>query len=348
VRMLNVLRDTPVTDLPPEAIVCHDVRNPSQRSEILARKGSRVHAAGVRELLARGVTELHLALPDLDDVSEDAAATRMATAVAGPGVTFEAAHFGQTSLLSTERGLLRVDGDAVDRINRFDGVLLLTAEPDRPVDAGTTLGVVKCAPLFLSEATLASVADVAHADGPIVDVQPFQMRRFALLAPSARLRGGAFEQARAALAGALEWYGSSLNEVIGAEADVASLAAAYQTVRHAGAEFILAAGASGTDPLDVVFEGLRQAGGEVMQMGIPAEPGTACWIGRLGPVPVLGLASCELFGRPGALDLLLPRLLTGATLDRDLMRGLAVGGLLQGPSRIAPYHAPHLSSTERD
>jgi hypothetical protein len=55
---------------------------------------------------------------------------------------------------------------------------------------------------------------------------------------------------------------------------------------------------------------------------------------------VLGLASCELFGRPGALDLLLPQLLAGVPLDTDLVRRIALGGLLLGgPSRILPYHA---------
>jgi hypothetical protein len=54
---------------------------------------------------------------------------------------------------------------------------------------------------------------------------------------------------------------------------------------------------------------------------------------------VLGLASCELFGQPGALDLLLPRLFAGARLDRALLRSLALGGLLNGPGRVAPYHA---------
>jgi molybdenum cofactor cytidylyltransferase len=132
--------------------------------------------------------------------------------------------------------------------------------------------------------------------------------------------------------------------VVGAEASVESLAGAYDEARGAGAELVLAAGASGTDPLDVVFEGLRQAGGEVVQLGIPAEPGTACWIGRLGDVPVLGLASCELFGRPGALDLLLPRLFSGEALDQTLLRRLAVGGLLMGPGRIAPYHQPDVAA----
>jgi molybdenum cofactor cytidylyltransferase len=337
-RTLSVSPSTSTADVPSQAIVCHDVRNPSQRSEVLVRKGAAVSANDLRQLLSRGVQEIHLALPEPGDVTEDDAATRMATVVAGPGVRAEDAHFGQSNLVSTERGMLRVAGARLERVNALEGVLLLTGEADRPVDAGTTLGIVKCAPLLLSESTLSNVDSIARSGGPIVEVAPFQARRVALIAPAERLRGGAFDRARAALSDTVEWYGSALDQVVGAEASVGALADAYTEVRQGGAEMVLAAGASGTDPLDVVFEGLREAGGEVLQLGIPAEPGTACWIGRLGEVPVLGLASCELFGRPGALDLLLPRLFTGEALDQELLRRLAPGGLLMGPSRIAPYH----------
>jgi hypothetical protein len=344
-RMLSFSRVVPAADVPSHAIVCHDVRNPQQGSEVLARKGTGLSGDEVRQLLDRGVAEIHLALPESDDVDEDQAATRMARAIAGPGVRVEDAHFGQSSLVSDERGMLRVAGACLDRINALDGVLLLTGEANRPVDAGTTLGVIKCAPLFLAEATLNSVEGIAQSNGPIVEIEPFQTRRVALVAPAERLRGGAFERARAALSDAVGWYGSALDQVVGVDANVGALAGAYTDVRRGGADLVLAAGASGTDPLDVVFEGLREAGGEVLQLGIPAEPGTACWIGRLGTVPVLGLASCELFGQPGALDLLLPRLLTGETLDQDLLRRLALGGLLLGPPRIAPYHTSHAAAT---
>ncbi len=343
-RMLSLSPTVSAADVPPHAIVCHDVRNPQQRSEILTRKGTTVSADELRQLLDRGVAEIHLALPESDDVDEDQAATRMARAIAGSGVRVEEAHFGQSSLVSNERGMLRVAGGCLERVNALDGVLLLTGEANRPVDAGTTLGVLKCAPLFLAESTLLSVDALAQTSGPIIDIEPFQTRHVALVAPSERLRSGAFERARGALSDAVGWYGSALDQVAGVEADVGALAEAYSAVQHGGAELVLAAGASGTDPLDVVFEGLRQAGGEVLQFGIPLEPGTACWIGRLGDVPVLGLASCELFGQPGALDLLLPRLLTGETLDQDLLRRLALGGLLLGPSRIAPYHTPHTAA----
>jgi len=314
-------------------IVCHDVRNPAQRNQVLVRKGSSLSVDEVRALFERGVEELHIAVPAPDDVAEDHAAARLGAAVAGAGVLLDEARFGQTSLRAARRGLARVDRALLKRVNDCDGVLLLTAEPDRPVDAGMTLGVIKCAPLFLPDRTIAAIEGLAS----VVEVEPFGAMRVGLVAPRERLRGGAFDRAQRALGDALAWYGSTLERSIGAEATVESLASAYQELGRM--DLILAAGASGTDPLDVVFEGLRQAGGTVDQMGIPAEPGTACWIGRLGSVPVLGLASCELFGQPGALDLLLPRLHTGAALDAALLRDIALGGLLLGPTRIAPYHA---------
>src|SRR4051794_17597994 len=177
-RTLSLSPSVSAADVPPHAIVCHDVRNPEQRSEIFARKGTSVSAEELRQLLGRGVSEIHLALPESDDVDEDQAATRMARAVAGSGVRVEDAHFGQSSLISDARGMLRVAGACLERVNALDGVLLLTGEANRPVDAGTTLGVVKCAPLFLAESTLSSVDTLVHTGGPILEVEPFQTRRF--------------------------------------------------------------------------------------------------------------------------------------------------------------------------
>jgi molybdenum cofactor cytidylyltransferase len=345
VRILAITPDVASADLPGGGVLCHDVRNPTRPSEVLARKGSRLGADAVAALLEQGISELHLALPAVDDLTEDEAANNLAAALAGPGVSTGTARYGQVSFSSSGRGMLYIDAAQLDRVNALDDVLLMTAEPERPVDAGTMLGVVKCAPLFLARQTVQAVEDLVARHGPVFEVAPFRARRVAFVAPGERLRARAFDQARAALARALEWYGASLDTVVAAEASIEGLADAYRVALDARVDLVLAAGAAGTDPLDVVFEGLRHAGGGVDQIGVPAEPGTACWIGHLplpGPspsVPVLGLASCELFGRPGALDLVLPRLLSGETLDRAFLRRLALGGLLLGPSRIAPYHA---------
>jgi hypothetical protein len=338
-RLVRVETESTLSDLPDSVVVCHDVRNPASRSEVLARKGTPVQREMLRGLLAAGVREIHVAVPEDGDLSEDAAAERLSAVVVGDGVQSGQARFGETALTATIRGMLRVHASTLHAVNAQQGVLVLTVEPDRPVEVGTTVGLVKCAPLFLPAGTVECVRAITATAGPVVELQSFAASRVAFIAPGERLRGGAFERASGALASALDWYGSSLEPVISVSTQPEEVARAYRQAVDAGVDLIFAAGASATDPLDLMFDGLRAVGGEVQQIGIPAEPGTACWIGTVSDTPVLGLASCELFGRPGALDLLLPRLLTGERLSRELVGGLALGGLLNGPSRIAPYHS---------
>ena len=103
-------------------------------------------------------------------------------------------------------------------------------------------------------------------------------------------------------------------------------------------KLLLAAGGVGTDPADRLVEGFQMAGGRITQMGLPADPGTACWLGSMGDACVIGLASCELVGRPGVLDLLLPWALAGHPLTAALARQLALGGFLgEHPGRIPDY-----------
>jgi hypothetical protein len=321
--------------LPQESLICHDVRDPGKRSDVLVRKGTRLGAEDVARILERGAATVHLAIPQPGDLDEDAAAARLGAAVAGVGVRVGRSRFGQVSLTSEARGLLRVCRDRLDQANRQPGVLIATSPADWAADEGGTLAIVKCAPLLMPE----SVIQQVEAGGAVVELQSFQPRRVAFVAPGPRLGNAAFHRATASLTRAVEWYGSSLQPVIRTEFGIGDLASGFEQAVASGAELILAAGAAATDPLDVLFEGLRQTGGAVEQIGIPAEPGTACWLGSLRGRPVLGLASCELFGRPGALDLLLPRVFVGERLDTDLLRRIALGGLLAGgPARILPYH----------
>jgi len=319
-------------------VVAHDVRDPRQRQNVLFRKGAALAAAQLDQLRALGVGEVHLLVPDDGDLAEDVAAETLASAVVGPGVRAAAARHGQVTLTAESRGFLRVRRDVLDAVNGCDGVLVFTAEADRPTDADLPVGAVKCAPLLLGSGTAARVRQICQDNGPVIDVVPFVPRRAALVILD-RFGETTRDRARTSLSSALRWYGSTLDVVVTARATVADVVAAYQEALASGADLLFAAGAAATDPADVLFDGLRQTGGAVEQIGIPADPGTACWIGQIAGRPILGLASCELFGRPGALDVLLPRILSGEPLDRALLRRVAYGGLvLGGPPRLPPYH----------
>jgi molybdenum cofactor cytidylyltransferase len=311
--------------LAPGAVLCHDVRDPAQPRTVVVRKGRRLDEADLARLRELDVPELHLLVPEPGDLLEDQAAARIAAAVAGPGVRLAEPHNGQVNLIAEARGWLRISRCGVEQVNEIEGALLFTSIGERAADAGQVVGGVKCAPLVLASEAAEAVERVGAERGPIVEVVPFPARKVALVGLD-RLGAATLDRAQSALGAAVEWHGSRLDPVLIVPARGVAPAQAFQQAVAAGATAILVAGASATDPLDAAFEGLRQAGGVVDQIGIPIEPGTACWTGRLQDVQVLGLASCELFGRPGAVDLLLPRLLLGEPLTRRLLARLGAIG----------------------
>src|SRR5258708_13115017 len=123
-RMVIVSADASA-DLPVQAIVCHDVRNPQQRSEVLVRKGSLLAAHDIAPLLARGVTELHLAVPAPNDVAEDEAAQRLAAAVAGPAGEPAQARFGQVTFSTASPPVLPIHASRPDAVHPHHDPLLL-------------------------------------------------------------------------------------------------------------------------------------------------------------------------------------------------------------------------------
>ncbi|MBV9359063.1 MAG: hypothetical protein JO023_26440 [Chloroflexi bacterium] len=318
------------------SVASHDVRDPRERQNVLVRKGATLTEADLRQLVAAGTRELHILVPEAGDVTEDGAAEQLGRIVAGPGVQVDDAHHGQAALRATRRGLLELNRTSLERINGFEGALVFTVDGPRAVEAGATVAAAKSVPLLMPQATLDDVASVCEATGPVVVVRPFLPKRVALVFTD-RVRPAAVEQARAHLGTKVRWCGSTLEPVLTGGGDVAAVAQEFRTASASDTDLILAAGGSATDPSDLLFEALRQAGGTVERIGVPVDPGTACWIGRLAGRPVFGLASCELFGRAGAFDVVLPRLLAGDELDLALLRSIAYGGLVAGAPRWPAY-----------
>jgi molybdenum cofactor cytidylyltransferase len=273
-------------------------------------------------------------LPD-GDLDENVAAARIAAALAGPHVEMSTPHQGMVMLRSAHRGFFRVEASSLATVNAHAGVLALTAADERAADVGTALAAVKVAPLLLPEQVVESIEATCAESAPVIDVLAIPARQVALVGTN-RLRSRARRRAEDSLSERLGWYGSTLvAEWTSPGRD--ALLHAFQRA-HAVSDLVLVATAASMDPDDVVFDALGAAGGTVERIGLPIEPGTACWIGRLGNLSVFGLASCELFGSPGAFDVLLPRLLLGQHPDAAMLARLARGGLLlDGPSTIPDY-----------
>ena len=295
------------------------------------RKGTVLDAKHVDRVRESG--EIHVVELEPGDVHEDAAAARLAVALAGPGLEPTEPVQSQARLVAGRRGLVRVRGDVVDAINSLGHMSVFQA-----VDGGEEVAGCKVTPVAVPGSLIEEAERLCRDSGPVVELLAFRPLKTFVVATE-RLKPKARDLFRAAVTAKLGWYGAKVLPVREVARTGEAVAAAYREALDAGAELVLFAGASAIDPLDPAYAELSHSGGELLQLGAPMHPGSMLWLGRLGHAVVVGVASCAGFGRNSSLDLLLPFVFAYGRADaKDLLR-LGHGGLIEAGAgrRFPPY-----------
>jgi hypothetical protein len=302
------------------------------------RKGTVLGPGHVEAL--RAVPEVHLVELDEGDVHEDEAARRLGAAVTGPGTRLEEPVQSQVRLVADRRGLLRVDSDAVDRLNHLPALGIFTLVDGQAVDQGEEVAGAKVTPVAVPGFLLREAELVAGAASPVLRVDAFRPLR-TLVVVTERLKPRAREMFAQAVTRKLGWYGANLLAVREVARDADAVLSAYQEARELDTDLVLFAGASSIDPLDAAYAELAVAGGELLRQGAPAHPGSMLWLGRLDRAVVLGVASCAGFGKNTSLDLVLPFVFAYGRADQLDFARLGYGGLIEGGAgrRFPPYPA---------
>jgi hypothetical protein len=308
------------------------------------RKGHRVSADDV-PLLADLDHPVHAVILESGDVHEDDAGARLASAVAGPGLAIRGPSFSRYNLLANTKGLLRVDADALLRLNRLPGVAIFTLEDRIPVVPGKIVTGVKVTPVAVTEATLLEAEAIA-AEGPVVQVAPFHPLRVGVIStegPDWRVR----DRFQASVSQKIGWYGGSVIGFSDLPRDAELIAAEIERLEGEGADLVLAAGGNTIDPLDPTLRALDVAGAEVVRFGAPAHPGSMFWLAYRGALPIFNLASCSMFSKATIADVVLPWIMTGERVEADTLAGLGFGGLLdRGMTfRFPPYDVDGVEET---
>ena len=282
--------------------------------------------------------EIHLVELEPGDLHEDAAARRLAAALAGPDLEAQPPVQSQARLVARRRGLVRVRGDVVDAINALGYMSVFTLMDGQAVAEGEEVAGCKVTPVAVPGRLIEEAEQLCRDRGPVLELLTFKPLKTFVVATE-RLKPKARELFRAAVTAKLGWYGAEVQAVREVARTPDAVAAAYQEAVDNGAELVLFAGASAIDPLDPAYAELTHAGGEVLQLGAPMHPGSMLWLGRLGEAAVVGVASCAGFGRNSSLDLLLPFVFAYGRADAgDLLR-LGHGGLIESGAgrRFPPY-----------
>ncbi|CAN7305605.1 NTP transferase domain-containing protein [Rhizobium sp. LjRoot258] len=296
-------------------------------------KGHRIDAGDIDRLRGEGIEHVIAARIEPGDVGEDDAAGRLAQAVAPDHLRFSEASTGRVNVYSTVHGLFVASRSAVDRLNRVDpGITLACLNDHVPVRNGDMVATFKIIPLAVSGEKLDRACEVLRATSAF-EVKPFASRSVSLIAtqlPS--LKPAVMDKTARVLSRRLIASGSQLVR----EARVAHHAdPVAEALRDAsrqpdkGPKMIIVFGASAViDAEDVIPEAIRQAGGEVVQVGMPVDPGNLLVLGRIGNIPVIGAPGCARSPKENGFDWVLDRILVGEEPSALEISGMGVGGLL--------------------
>lgn len=325
-------------------VLAHDTEATLGGNRVRLRKGM-VLAEGDVPALRAANRSVHVIALDPGDVHEGDAARRLASAVAGAHIQIGEPHESMVTLRAEVRGLLTVDVERLLDINAVPDMSVWTLFDTQIVRDHQAVAGVKVTPLVTRDALLAAAERIARGDTAVIEVKPFVPRRVGVVVRE-ELLPAAGERFREAITGKVEWFGSRIVGVINPPNSADGVREAMRALMTAGADLIMCAGVTSTDPLDVTVQALDALGVRWEKRGVPAHPGSTYWLAYLGETPILGMASCGMFSRATVLDLILPRFFAGERVNARTLAALGHGGLLnKGMAfRFPDYAGPEIAA----
>jgi molybdenum cofactor cytidylyltransferase len=306
------------------AISAHAVRMSDSR----LKKGQVIREAEQAALRAAGIETVIAAELEPGDVAEDAAAQKLAQAVAGPNLRLDPPFTGRVNLFATVNGLLRVERARIDAVNRVDdAITVATLAEYAPVIEGDMAATVKIIPFAAPADALAAACAAAGAEA--VSVLPYRPLHVGVVSTLlSGLKNSVINKTLGVLEARLKPARARIVEERRCAHETEALTAALTAAGEA-CDVVIVFGASAiTDRRDVIPAALEAAGGRIEHFGMPVDPGNLLLVGDLGGKPFIGAPGCARSPKENGFDWVLGRTLAGVKVTRADIQAMGVGGLL--------------------
>lgn len=309
-------------------ILAHNLYD--EMSQRILNKGRCLSEADITKLLSYGFDTITVAQADENDIHENDAARRIGNALAGQGIAVKAPGVGRANLMSSVRGVLRVNAPILEQVNNiYDGISIASMREHSLINAKELVTLVKIVPFFVPNARVLDIERLTADASSVISVRPLQSRKVALIISGPQsVREKLLHDFDAPVRQRIEFLDSELIEPIYVSHNAETIANALRDCTQY--DLILVASVSAIiDIDDIVPTALRMAGGTVTIHGVPVDPGTLLMMGYLNDVPVVGAPGCIKSPKVNVIDWVLPRLLSGERLTRANFVRMGHGGLLQ-------------------
>ncbi len=292
------------------------------------KKGHVIRESDIQGLLKIGKRSVYVLNLDQDHLHEDDAAARIAAAVSDGSLKFTEPREGKINIRTECEGLLKIDADALLRVNRLEAIIVATLKNNYPCKKGETVAGTRIIPLVIPERRIRELEAMTRDAGPIISVTPFQKLNVGAVVTGSEVYDGLITDDFGPSVGKkIIDAGCTLVEKTVVPDDAGAISRAILHLKQAGCDLIITTGGLSVDPDDVTPQGVNQSGAETVFYGSPVLPGAMLMISMLDNIPVVSLPACVFYYKHTVFDLILPRLLAGETIEADDIAAMGHGGL---------------------
>lgn len=294
------------------------------------KKGHVIQPEDIPVLLSMGKDNIYIWDPPEGHIHENDAAYRIAKIVAGNGIVDSEPHEGKISFKADYDGLFRVNKNAINHINSILNMCFSTLHDNFPVRQGKPVAATRVIPLTIEEKAVAEVESLAGQYEWFIKVVKFKPLNIGAVITGNEVYYKRIEDAFGpALKNKLASYGYMIQEQIYVPDDINKITDTILKLKEAGNDLILVAGGMSVDPDDRTPGAIKNTGANIITYGAPVLPGAMFMAAELEGTIILGLPACVIYSPTTILDIMLPRILAGETINRESIIHLGVGGLCQ-------------------
>ena len=292
------------------------------------RRGYRIQKKDIPRLLDMGKKQIYVLTLRPGELHENEAARRMARAVAGKSFRLRGPREGKIDFVAKHAGLLKIDTEAIARINSIGGLILATRHNHSRVQAGEIVAGTRTIPLTIPGGKVRRVEAIGKRKAPVIEILPFRRKKVGIVITGSEIYEKRIKDRSAEIVKQkVESFGSRVVKSVIVPDDARKIGQEIQKMKAQDCQVIVTTGGLSVDPDDRTLAGIRSSGAEVVSYGAPVLPGSMSVYARLGQTVILGAPACVVHDPVTALDIFLPRVLADDPISVKEVARLGHGGL---------------------
>jgi len=292
------------------------------------KKGHVVKKEDIPELLKIGKQTLYVLDLGKDQLHEDDAAKRISTAISDPELDFSEPREGKINISTKYDGLLKINVDALLRVNKMESIIVATLKNNFPCKKGEIVAATRIIPLTTPTKNIEALEALAKETGTIVSVKPYRALKVGAVVTGSEVFNGLItDDFNPSVGRKITDAGCTLIKKILVPDDITAISTAILELKDLGCDLIITTGGLSVDPDDVTRQGVIKAGADITFYGSPVLPGAMLMVSLLDNITVISLPACVFYYKQTVFDLVFPRILAGEHISEDDIAAMGHGGL---------------------